>query len=142
TELSGSEWARAVHTHLGGLPPAVDFAAERELAEILISSSRDGLIDAAHDLSHGGLAQALVEGVLRHGVGARVVLEDLLARDGIDVTAALFSESSARALVAVPRSEEERFTSMCAARGFPALRIGITDDAGGDPALEVQGWFR
>ena len=30
----------------------------------------DGLLDAAHDLSDGGLAQALVEACLRHGVGA------------------------------------------------------------------------
>ncbi|WP_370517552.1 phosphoribosylformylglycinamidine synthase subunit PurL [Pseudactinotalea sp. HY160] len=141
-ELSGSEWARAVHTHLGGRPPAVDFAAEKELAEILIAASRDGLVDSAHDLSSGGLIQALVDGVLRHGVGARIVLDELLARDGLDAPTALFSESAARALVAVPRTEEVRFTDMCSARGFPALRVGVTDDAGGDPALEVQGQFR
>ena len=31
-ELSGSEWAHVVHGHLGGLPPRVDLAAEKELA--------------------------------------------------------------------------------------------------------------
>src|SRR5690606_5561346 len=30
-ELDGSAWAGAVHRHLGGLPPRVDFDAERRL---------------------------------------------------------------------------------------------------------------
>ncbi len=135
-ELSGSEWAHVSHGHLGGLPPQVDLAAERELADILINSSRDGLIDAAHDLSDGGLAQALVESCLHGGVGARVWLpEDL------DPFVALFSESTARAIVAVPRSEEVRFTDMCSARGFAHARIGVTDGSGADAVLDVQGQF-
>ncbi len=129
-ELSGSEWAHVAHGHLGGLPPQVDLAAEKELADILINASRDGLIDAAHDLSDGGLAQALVEACLHGNIGARVWF------DG-DPFVTLFSESTARAIVAVPRSEEVRFTDMCTARGFAHARIGVTD---GD-ALDVQGQF-
>ncbi|MGH3507219.1 MAG: phosphoribosylformylglycinamidine synthase subunit PurL [Nocardioidaceae bacterium] len=135
-ELSGSEWAQVVHGHLGGRPPAVDLDAERELADILINASRDGLIDSAHDISDGGLAQALVESCLRRGIGARVWLpEDL------DPHIALFGESAGRAIVAVPRSEEVRFTDMCTARGFPHARIGVTDGRGSDAALEVQRQF-
>ncbi|HEY9412536.1 MAG TPA: phosphoribosylformylglycinamidine synthase subunit PurL [Jiangellaceae bacterium] len=133
-EFGGSEWAHVVHGHLGGLPPAVDLDAERELAEILVNASRDGLIDAAHDLSEGGLAQALVESVLRHGVGARVWVPD-----GIDPFVFLFSESQARAIVAVPRSEEVRFTDMCGARRVPHQRIGVVDE--GSAGLDVQGKF-
>ena len=125
-----------VHGHLGGLPPRVDLAAEQELADILIAASRDGLIDAAHDVSDGGLAQALVESCLRNGVGARVWVPDEL-----EPFVALFSESSARAIVAVPRSEEVRFTDMCSARGFPHLRIGVTDGSGDDAVLDVQDQF-
>jgi phosphoribosylformylglycinamidine synthase subunit PurL len=135
-ELSGSEWAHVVHGHLGGLPPAVDLAAERELADILVNASRDGLIDAAHDLADGGLAQALVESCLRRGVGARVWFPDEL-----DPFVALFSESAGRAIVAVPRSEEVRFTDMCSARGFPHVRIGVTDGTGPDAVIDVQGQF-
>ncbi|WP_432548680.1 phosphoribosylformylglycinamidine synthase subunit PurL [Kineococcus sp. SYSU DK004] len=142
-ELGGSEWAWAEHGHLGGLPPALDLEAEALLADVLVQCSRDGLVDAAHDLSDGGLAQALVESVLRYGVGARVWLGELCDRDGVDGFTALFSESAARALVAVPREEEVRFTDMCTARGLPHLRIGVTDDGDGEvPALDVQGLFR
>jgi phosphoribosylformylglycinamidine synthase subunit PurL len=131
-ELGGSEWAHVVHGHLGGRPPVVDLDTERELADILVNASRDGLVDAAHDLSDGGLAQALVESTLRYDVGCRVWLPDEL-----DPFVALFSESSARAIVAVPRSEEVRFTDMCTARRFPHQRIGVVDGE----ALEVQDQF-
>ncbi|WP_199424408.1 phosphoribosylformylglycinamidine synthase subunit PurL [Actinotalea solisilvae] len=146
-ELDGSAWADVVHGQLGGLPPQVDLAAERTLAAILVNASRDGLVDAAHDLSEGGLAQGLVEACLRYGTGARVWLGELCDRDGVTPFEALFAESTARAVVAVPRTEEVRFVDMCTARGYPVLRIGVTDDApldGADdagPALEVQELF-
>ena len=139
-ELAGSEWAHVVHGHLGGLPPKVDLAAEKELADILVNASRDGLIDAAHDVSEGGVAQALVEACLsgggKRGIGARVWFPDEL-----DPFVALFAESPGRAIVAVPRSEEVRFTDMCSARGFPHVRIGVTDGTGSDAVLDVQGQF-
>ncbi len=131
-ELGGSAWSQVAHDHLGGLPPRVDLEREKLLAEVLISGSRDGMIDAAHDLSDGGLVQALVESCLRGEKGARIVVpEDL------DPFVFLFSESAGRAVVAVPRSEELRFTDMCRARGLPATRIGVID---GD-ALDVQDQF-
>ncbi|WP_030673887.1 AIR synthase related protein, partial [Streptomyces rimosus] len=100
--------------------------------DILISASRDGMIDAAHDLSDGGLVQALVESCLKGGRGARIVVPD-----DQDPFVLLFSESAGRAIVAVPRSEELRFTDMCGARGLPATRIGVID---GD-TLDVQDQF-
>ena len=136
-ELAGSEWAHVMHGHLGGRTPRCDLEVERALAEILINASRDGLIDAAHDLSDGGLSQALVEACVRHGLGARVWLPD-----GLDPFVALFSESPGRAIVAVPRSEEVRFTDMCTARRFPHVRLGVVDDGGPQgPLLDVQGQF-
>jgi phosphoribosylformylglycinamidine synthase subunit PurL len=133
-EFGGSEWAHVVHGHLGGRPPAVDLDAERLLADILINSSRDGLIDSAHDLSDGGLAQALVESCLRHARGARII-----PPENVDPAVFLFAESAARAIVTVPRSEEIRFTDMCTARGQAHRRIGVVDAQSG--TLEIQGRF-
>ena len=129
TELGGSEWAWAMHRHLGGRPPVVDLEREKLLAEVLIAGSRDGMLDSAHDLSDGGLAQTLVESALDGGIGARVVLPT-----GLSPFVQLFSESAGRALVSVPRSEELRFTEMCSARGLPCTRIGVTDGT----SLDVQ----
>jgi phosphoribosylformylglycinamidine synthase II len=121
-ELAGSEWAHVVHGHLGGMPPHLDLDAEQQLGQILVAGSRDGMFTAAHDVSDGGVAVALVEMALRSGVGARCWVPDAL-----DPFVFLLAESATRAVVVVPRSEELRFTEMCAARGFPATRIGVVD---------------
>jgi phosphoribosylformylglycinamidine synthase II len=79
----------------------------------------------------------------RPGPGDRRVLPARRARraggaaDELDPFVALFSESAGRAVVAVPRSEELRFTDMCKFRGVPVARIGVVD---GD-ALDVQDQF-
>jgi phosphoribosylformylglycinamidine synthase len=130
-ELDGSAWAHIEHGHLGGLPPTVDLAREKLLADVLIAGSRDGMISAAHDLSDGGLAQTLVETVLIGQCGARVLLDSEQ-----DPFVQLFSESAGRVLVAVPRSEELRFTEMCTARGLPWRRTGVVDPESG--TLEIQ----
>jgi phosphoribosylformylglycinamidine synthase len=131
-EFGGSAWAQVVHSHLGGLPPRVDLERERLLAEILLAGSRDGMISAAHDLSDGGLAQTLVETVLIGQAGARIILDE-----DQDPFVQLFSESAGRVLVAVPRSEELRFTEMCTARGLPWRRTGVVDPE--SKALDIQG---
>ena len=140
-ELDGSAWADVTADHLGGVPPQYKPAAEKEIGEILINCSRDGMIDAAHDLSEGGLSQALVESCLRYGTGARIWLDEVCERDGVDVFTALFSESTARAIVAVPRSEEVRFKDMCTARRFPFVRIGMTDAGDSEPSLDIVDHF-
>jgi phosphoribosylformylglycinamidine synthase subunit PurL len=133
-EFDGSIWAQVEHDHLGGVPPRVDLAREQLLSDILLAGSRDGLVSAAHDLSEGGLAQAVVEAALAGETGCRILLPE-----GADPFVMLFSESSGRVLVAVPRTEETRFTGMCTARGLPWTRIGVVDE--GSDEIEVQGQF-
>ncbi len=139
-ELDGSEWANVVHGHLGGVPPRVDLEAERRLAEILVAASGEGLLDAAHDLADGGLAQALVESCLRGGSGARVEVPE-----GTDPFAFLFAESAARAVVALSPGAEARFSELCAEHDYPVERIGVIADAGPDsrvdPELELRDLF-
>ncbi|MCK9796164.1 phosphoribosylformylglycinamidine synthase subunit PurL [Isoptericola sp. 4D.3] len=136
-ELDGSAWADVEHGHLGGLPPRVDLAAEKALASALVEAREQGLVAAAHDLSEGGLVQALLEASLRYGVGADVALDGVSGRDGVTPFAALFSETTARALVAVDPEHESELVSVAEAAGVPVLRLGHT---GGD-ALVVAGGF-
>ncbi len=134
-EFGGSEWAHVIHGHLGGMPPHVDLEDERQLSQILVAGSRDGMFTAAHDISDGGVAVALIEMALRARVGARCWVPD-----GIDPFVFLLSESASRAVVVVARSEELRFTEMCAARGFPATRIGVVDSGiGAEAAVSGDG---
>lgn len=121
-EFGGSEWAHVVHGQLGGVPPTVDLERERLLAEVLVAGSRDGMISAAHDVADGGVSVALTEMALLADIGARTWIPD-----GADPFVHLFSESAGRAIVVLPRSEEQRFTAMCGARRLPAVRIGAVD---------------
>ncbi|HEX2073932.1 MAG TPA: phosphoribosylformylglycinamidine synthase subunit PurL, partial [Geodermatophilus sp.] len=129
-EFGGSAWAAVVHGHLGGRPPAVDLAAERALGELLAALSREDLVTSAHDLSDGGLAQALAESALRHGTGARLQLTGFA--EGIDAFTALFSESTARAVVTTTDPDAVRATAEWA--GVAVTDLGTT---GGD-ALVVE----
>ncbi|MGO3766545.1 phosphoribosylformylglycinamidine synthase subunit PurL [Microbacterium gubbeenense] len=137
-ELDGSAWADVVHDHLGGLPPKVDLEGEKRLAGLLQAARDEWLISSAHDLSEGGLALALAEGVMRFGVGARVWLNEVMQRDGVDLTAALFAESTGRVIVTVPREEDVKFRGLCEGRNYPVLRIGVTDT---EPTFEIQDVF-
>jgi phosphoribosylformylglycinamidine synthase len=118
-ELSGSEWAHVTHQHLGGIPPAVDLAAEQRLAGVLAEAAQAGQVTSAHDLSDGGLAQALVEACLRRGFGAQITLPDTHS-----TFVHLFSESTGRAIVTVGKGQEAAFTALATERGVPCTAIG------------------
>jgi phosphoribosylformylglycinamidine synthase len=140
-ELGGSEWAYAVHGHLGGRPPAVDLDAEQRLCELLAAAAADRLLTGSHDLSDGGLAQALVEACLVGGRGARIdPVTELVAGAG-DAFPALFSESAGRVLVTVAPENLDAFLARAEAAGVPARRIGTTGgwalDIGDIPPIEL-----
>jgi phosphoribosylformylglycinamidine synthase len=126
-ELSGSEWAHVVHGHLGGRPPAVDLAAEQALSALLVGLSRDGVLSSAHDLSDGGLAQALAECCLHEDVGATVAV-------AADPFVALFSESAGRVLVSVADDRADALVTRAGEAGVPLTELGRT---GGD-ALTIR----
>ena len=129
-EFGGSAWAHVRHGQLGGRPPVPRLDAERRLAGLLAGACASRLLSAAHDLSDGGLAVALAESCLRGGSGCRVRLSG-------DPFTALFSESAARAIVAVRPGAEAAFDELRAAHGVPGQIIGRV---GGD-SLIVEDCF-
>ncbi|MDN5767002.1 MAG: phosphoribosylformylglycinamidine synthase subunit PurL [Humibacillus sp.] len=133
-ELGGSEWAHVIHKHLGGAPPTVDLAAEQALGAVLVAAADAGVLESAHDLSDGGLAIALAEAVMRHGVGVTVDGLDRVG-EGLDAFTALFSESVARVLVSVPAGQAGAFEALVGE--VPCVRIGAT----GGRDLEVADQF-
>jgi phosphoribosylformylglycinamidine synthase len=80
-------------------------------------------------VSDGGLAIALAEACLAHGVGGAVELP------GADPFVDLFSESAARALVTVRAESFDAFAELCARHGVPCYGLGTT----GGSALRVEG---
>jgi phosphoribosylformylglycinamidine synthase len=132
-EFGGSAWAQVVHDHLGGRPPRVDLDHEKRLAELMVQASRRGLLRSAHDLSEGGLAQALVECCIRRGLGVEVGLPI-----EVDPFVILFSETTGRVLVSLKPDLVDELKSLCAEAQIPLARLGVvgqTDEA----ALHIAG---
>jgi phosphoribosylformylglycinamidine synthase II len=133
-ELAGSEWAHAIHAHLGGHPPVLDLSAEMTLAEILVSGSAQQLFSAAHDVSEGGIAQTVAEMAMRSGVGVRL---EVPAR--LDAFTFLWSESATRAVVVVPQDRIDEFLALCESKSFPVTKIGSVDSL--SKSIELAGVF-
>ena len=134
-ELSGSAWADAIHSHLGGTPPRVSLENEKALASLLIGAAEKGLARASHDLSEGGLFQSLVESVTRFGIGATIDLAPIMERDGIDSFTTLVSESHARALVAIRPEDAPGLEELAKSASVPVVHVGTS---GGD-VLDLTG---
>jgi phosphoribosylformylglycinamidine synthase len=132
-ELGGSVWQRLSTGRLEGRPPTLDLPAEAGLHRLLADLAAHRLLAAAHDLSDGGLALALVEATLATGVGATVELPEVLGRAGLEpaqvLLAALVSESASRVLLAAPPEAADQLKALARTAKVPAARLGAT---GGD----------
>jgi phosphoribosylformylglycinamidine synthase len=129
-EFGGSAYLRLLHGVEQGLPPAVDLDAEGRLAALLRETIGWGIVRAAHDFAEGGLAVAAAEATFGAGIGARIRVPKLAPRD-------LFSETQARALVAILPGQVERFLEAATRHKVPALEVGET---GGDRlVIEADG---
>ncbi|AKV59709.1 phosphoribosylformylglycinamidine synthase subunit PurL [Corynebacterium riegelii] len=134
-EFGGSVWQDISGQGLAGLPPQVDLANEARLAEFF--GGVEG-VSAAHDLSEGGLSQAVFELLLASGLGADLNLEAVHE----DAFTALFSESASRVLIAVSRDRVDAALERAAAVGVPAVVVGETSASGklsfGDQEIAVD----
>ena len=132
-EFGGSVYDDVIHAgHLGGMPPMPDLNAEKSLAAVMVEAAKRGLLSSSHDLSDGGLAQALVESCLLSGLGVSVTLPEG------EPSVMLFSESPARAVVSLSGADYREFKELCQENGVPVARIGEVIDHG---EFEVNGLF-
>ncbi len=118
-EYGGSAYLRLLYDVEQGQPPAVDLGAEERLAELLRFLAFEGVLNTAHDLSVGGLAVALAEACVHAGHGANVKIDS--------GPLGLFSESQARALVAVAPAHAEQVLEEAAEFGVPAADVGAVE---------------
>ena len=122
-EFGGSVWQNIFGQGLFGLPPQVDLGNEERLAHYFQANNA---IAAAHDLSEGGLSQALFELLLGSGFGAQLDLA--VVHD--DAFTALFSESASRVLIAVTRDRADIAVERAVKAGIPVAVLGSTTPDG------------
>ncbi|MBI1357633.1 MAG: phosphoribosylformylglycinamidine synthase subunit PurL [Acidobacteria bacterium] len=120
--FGSSQYARVVLGQTWGLPPALDLDFEKKVQDLTRSLVREGLVEAAHDLSDGGLAVAAAECSFGPaGMGASIA-----APGDLPAVYALFHESPSRVLIAVRAETVERVQQEAAAAGVPAPVAGRT----------------
>ncbi len=128
--LGGSEYLKAVHGLVAGMPPPLDLAREKAVQKAVRESVRAGLLKAAHDCSDGGLAVALAEMCFGKELGCRVMLKSRLRADAL-----LFGEDASRIVVSYPAANGEKIEAICKAAGAPFEDIGQV----GGSTLLVEG---
>jgi phosphoribosylformylglycinamidine synthase len=119
-DFAGSEWA-FIHEQRGGDAPQSDLQAAMRLNSLLVAGRTEKIFTAAHDLSQGGLSATLTEMVLRHGVGATVMLNN----PAVD----LLSETPGRVVAAIEASKKDALLAQAKKSNIVCNQIGTT---GGD----------
>lgn len=134
-EFGGSIWQQVSAdtsdaSSLNGLPPQVDMANEKRLAEFFHGND---LLTAAHDISEGGLAVTAFEMAKRVGAtadGAGLGLNLDLSAVHEDEFVAAFSESASRVLVATTSDRADQVLARAGELGIPAAIVGETTETG------------
>jgi phosphoribosylformylglycinamidine synthase len=120
-EFSSSEYAKAIHGVVTGMPPAIDLAAEKRLIDCLVKMAAQRAIFSAHDVSDGGIAVTLAECCFdSEGLSAKIDL-------GVSwepAESALFGERGARAVVSLGSASLARATAIAAQCGVRVQQIG------------------
>lgn len=121
-ELGGSLAVRLTGGR-GGVLPQLDLNAARRTHAAMHRAIRQGLVQASHDPSEGGLAVALAEMAIAGNLGLEADLS-LAPRNGdaLSDVALLFAESPTRYLVEVAPSDADAFERLMG--GIPHVRIG------------------
>ncbi|MFW5490607.1 MAG: AIR synthase-related protein [Desulfovibrio sp.] len=113
-ETGGSEIASQLGA-TGGKVPQVDALANLRRYKTIHQAMRQGLINACHDLSDGGLAVAAAEMALGGRVGMDLDLSAVPMPDTeIPLLSLLYGESAGRLLVSVPPSKQDAFEGLMA----------------------------
>jgi phosphoribosylformylglycinamidine synthase subunit PurL len=103
--LGGSEYLKEVHGLTTGDAPDIDLDFEVKLQELVLGLIQSQTVNAAHDLSDGGLAATLAEMAIHSGRGADLSVKAL----GENLTEVLFSEAQSGIVVTVAANQLAEF---------------------------------
>ncbi len=128
--LGGSEYLNTIHGLTTGDAPDIDLDFEVHLQSVVLKAIRQKKINAAHDVSDGGLAVAIAEMAIYSGIGAVLTVKELNG-SYYDV---LYSEAQSGVVVTVPRSQAANFERYCKKEELPCNELGVV----GGNKLEID----
>jgi phosphoribosylformylglycinamidine synthase len=122
--LGQSLWLDVCAGERSGQPPRIDLDRERATAELVRGLIRDGIANAAHDVSDGGVLVALAEMALAGGFGADIQPTDWHG----NFAAQFFGEDQGRYIVCVPDNGDQTVPERARSAGVPCRYLGITGE--------------
>jgi phosphoribosylformylglycinamidine synthase subunit PurL len=128
--LGGSEYLSTIHGLTSGDAPDIDLDFEVHLQSVVLKAIRQNKINAAHDVSDGGLAVALAEMAIFSGIGAVLSVKELNG----SYYEVLYSEAQSGVVVTTPRSMAANFERYCKQEELPFSELGVV----GGNKLEID----
>ena len=118
-DIASSEYLTSYHRITKSPAPKFDLEKEFQMQEVIKSLIQNEMINAAHDVSDGGLYVSLVEMSMPRGLGF-----DIEADGEIRLDAYLFGESQGRVIVTVDEDNEDAFIEFMSLSDVPATLLG------------------
>ncbi len=119
--LGGSEYLKTIHDLTTGDAPELDLDFEVKLQAVLLKAIQEGKINAAHDVSDGGLAITLAEMCIFSGIGADLSIKDLIGESNTEI---LFSEAQSGVVVSVSEDKSPALESFLEKHELPFWQLG------------------
>lgn len=118
--LEGSEYLSCIHGLCEGDAPAFNLEFETRLQAVLFKAIRETGMNAAHDVSDGGLLVCLAEMSIFSGLGCRIDISGL----GNNERDVCFSEAQSGVVVTAPESGSDNVAVFFKNNQIPVYRIG------------------
>ncbi len=118
-DISSSEYLYSYHGVKASPAPAFDLEKEFEVHQAIKGLIKNELINAAHDVSDGGLFVALTEMAMPRELGFDIVTDAEIREDAF-----LFGEAQGRVLVTVNEDNEEDFIEFMMSASAPFTLLG------------------
>jgi len=127
-ELGGSEYYESVQGLVGGRVPKVSLKTERQLLRAVSRIIGSGLVEAAHDISKGGLAVGLAEMAIQGQRGFAVNIDKVPTKT-TNIAQLLFSESKPRFVLESRPKNTPRILRRLKAARIKSAKIGRVQGA-------------
>jgi phosphoribosylformylglycinamidine synthase len=118
-DIASSEYLVRHHKIDRSPAPYFELEEERRLHTMMLMLIRQGMINAAHDVSDGGLWTTLVEMGVPRGLGFDIVTDSEIRPDAF-----LFGEGQGRVVVTVNEDTENEFLDLLRASRVPFILLG------------------
>jgi phosphoribosylformylglycinamidine synthase subunit PurL len=118
-DISSSEYLATYHGVKASPAPYFDLEKEFQMQQAVKGLIAEGLVNAVHDISDGGLYVSLIEMSMSRGLGF-----DIVSDADIRLDAFLFGEGQGRVVVSVTEEQEEAFVEYMVATGVNMTLLG------------------